>query len=193
MLLQIQSGWSFTSSNALQEPKEKKKKNLKESCQPNQGSAQCFSPPQINISTVIPSTVITATAPQYGGGGGCLSGRRDWEMRERRRLVAERVRRIHRQAGRWRTDKRAELRGKKSRELAFLWSKLEWKSLVYWISCSLHLISHTSITSQSEIVNRSNMEEQVGCLLFKACTLVPCELAHPGRREKTRCLRFYTQ
>lgn len=51
----------------------------------------------------------------------------------------------------------------KSRELAFLLPKLEWKSLVYWISCSLHLISHTSITSQPEIVNRSHMEEQVGC------------------------------
>ena len=40
-------------------------------------------------------------------------------MRERRRLVAERVRRIHRQAGRWRTDKRAELRGKKKQRTGF--------------------------------------------------------------------------
>lgn len=41
-------------------------------------------------------------------------------MRERRRLVAERVSRIHRQAGRWNENGQKGRVEKKSRELAFL-------------------------------------------------------------------------
>lgn len=124
-----------------------------------------------------------------GGGGGCFRGQRDREIGERQRLAAEQFKRIYWQAGRWKEIlTKVQSWEKKRRELAFLWSKPEWKSLVYWILYVLHLISHSSITGQPGLVNSSHTDEQVACLLDTVfMTLQPVSLLTlaTGRRLLT--------
>lgn len=146
MLSWFHSRWSF---NALREQKQTLK--LEESFQPGQRSAQCFSraADQYFYCNSI-NHHYSYNSPVAGGWGvfGRTEGRRNGKATEIScRAVQENLQ----------TEKKGSVQ-KKSRELAFLWFKLEWKSLVYWSLYLLRLISITSITSQPGLVNSSHMD-----------------------------------
>ena len=93
--------------------------------------------PQINIFTVIPSTIVTATAPRVGvGGGGCVCVCVDREM-QFQRSAAEQFKRIYRRAERRKTKQLTEIQSWEKAEFSFLWAgKLEKFSLLNWLQTS---------------------------------------------------------